>query len=95
VVTRDLNGEAVLLDLETGRYYGLDPVGTRMWELLSSRKPVSEVAAALQNEYDVEEKRLVQDLDRLVQELSGRGLLREISEAGGEEPGGEQGTRPE
>ena len=75
VVSRDLNGEAVLLNLETGSYYGLDPVGTRMWELLSSLESVPEVVTALQAEYDVDEARLQQDLHRMIAELEDQGLL--------------------
>jgi hypothetical protein len=75
VVSRDLNGEAVLLNLGTGSYYGLDPVGTRMWELLSTLESVPEVLAVLRAEYDVDETCLKQDLDRLILELEDEGLL--------------------
>jgi hypothetical protein len=75
VVTRDLNGEAVLLNLETGSYYGLDPVGTRMWELLSTLESVPEVIAVLRAEYHVDETRLRQDLDYLIVKLEEQGLL--------------------
>jgi len=75
VVSRDLNGEAVLLNLETGSYYGLDPVGTRMWELLSTLESVPEVIAVLRAEYHVDETRLRQDLDYLIVKLEEQGLL--------------------
>jgi len=49
-----LDGEIVMMSVEKGSYYGLDPVGGRIWELLESPKLVSEVVDELLNIYDVE-----------------------------------------
>jgi hypothetical protein len=76
VVTRNLAGEAVLLDLASGTYFGLDEVGTRIWQLLAEHVWVEAVVAALLDEYDVEEARVRADLDRLIRELHGKGLVR-------------------
>ena len=53
VLFRDLGGEAVLLNLKTGRYYGLDEVGTRMWLLLTQHGRVEAAYRVLLDEYDV------------------------------------------
>jgi coenzyme PQQ synthesis protein D (PqqD) len=75
VVFRDLDGEAVLLDLKTGVYFGLDPIGTRIWLLLHERRRLAEVRDVLVGEYDVTAEVLGDDLLRFVGELAAEGLL--------------------
>ena len=76
VLFRDLDGEAVLLETASGRYYGLDEVGTRMWSLLQIHGETGAVCRALLAEYDVPEGRLRADLAKFVETLAERGLLR-------------------
>src|SRR3954465_5350710 len=75
VLFRDLDGEAVLLETGSGRYYGLDEVGTRMWSLLQIHGETGAVCRALLAEYDVPEDRLRADLEKFVETLAARGLL--------------------
>lgn len=75
VLFRELAGEAVLLNLESGVYYGLDSVGTRVWALVASGQPVSTVCATLLEEYDVEAETLERDVLTLVTDLCAKGLL--------------------
>jgi hypothetical protein len=75
VIFRDLGGEAVLLDLASGRYFGLNPVGTRIWTLLAEGATVAAVAAALAQEFDAEPAAIARDVDELVTELAARGLV--------------------
>jgi len=82
VLFRDLDGEAVLLQTVTGRYYGLDEVGTRMWSLLQLHGDSEAVCRVLCAEYDVPEARLREDLAQLIGALAARGLLR-VPEAQG------------
>jgi coenzyme PQQ synthesis protein D (PqqD) len=76
VLFRDLDGEAVLLETGSGRYYGLNEVGTRMWSLIHSHGEIGAVCRALLAEYDVPEDRLREDLGRFVETLAARGLVR-------------------
>ena len=76
VVSRELDGEAVILNLESGTYFGLDPVGTRIWSLLQKNGSLRETFETLQQEYEVPQNRLEEDLLRLVKELNTKGLLR-------------------
>jgi hypothetical protein len=76
VLFRDLDGEAVLLETGSGRYYGLDEVGTRMWSLLQIHGETGAVCRALLAEYDVPDDRLRTDLEKFVETLSARGLLK-------------------
>ena len=76
VVFRDLGGEAVILSLETSTYFGLNEIGTRIWHLIGEHGSTEHVVAALLNEYEVDETQLRQDVDRLVQQLHEKGLVR-------------------
>ena len=58
VMFRTVGDEAVLMNLKTELYLGLDPVGTRMWELLTKSASIEEAFDALLSEYDVEAGRL-------------------------------------
>jgi coenzyme PQQ synthesis protein D (PqqD) len=75
VISRVLKGEAVILGLGTGTYFGLDPVGTRIWQLIEERGRVTEILAGLVEEYDVEPEQCERDLLRLLGELKCRGLI--------------------
>ena len=74
-VFRELAGEAVLLQLEAGMYYGLDPVGTRLWQLLAERGKLRDVFEAAQQEFDVDADTLQHDLLELVATLAEKKLL--------------------
>ena len=76
VVSRVIEGEAVLLDLASSRYLGLDPTATRVWELLGEGKPFGAVRAALLAEFEVAADVLERDLDRLFADLTARALIR-------------------
>lgn len=75
VIFRELDGEAVLLDFASGRYYGLNAVGTRVWTLLASGKSVDDAIDAVANEFDASEEQVASDVGELVTELLSRGLL--------------------
>lgn len=75
VVFRELDGEAVILNLESGMYFGLDEVGTRMWQLLDTHGSLRRTLEALEAEYDAPAERLAADLTEFVDSLRSRGLL--------------------
>lgn len=75
VVFRDLAGEAVLLHVGTGTYFGLDSVGTRMWHLLAEHGSPEKVVETMLTEYTIEEDGLRRDVDRLIGQLMEKGLL--------------------
>ena len=75
VMARQVGDETVILDLASGMYFGLDPVGAKIWQLLSDGHQIDAVVTALHGEYDVPEERLRQDVDSLVNELVSRGLI--------------------
>ncbi len=75
VVFRELDGEAVILNLDSGIYFGLDEVGTRFWQLIEQDGRVALALEALEAEYDVETDVLRADVDRLVDALVEKGLM--------------------
>jgi len=74
-VSADLSGEVVILNLDSGLYYGLDAVGARIWGLIQVPKTVMEIRAALLEEYEVEPERCERDLSALLQSLAAEGLI--------------------
>ena len=78
VLFRDLGGEAVLLATDSGKYFGLNEVGTRMWSLLRLHGDVEAVCGSLLAEYDVPEERLREDVTRFVGTLADRGLIKNL-----------------
>jgi len=72
---RELQGEGVLLQLDTGEYYGLDDISQRMWALMVEHGDLSVVEARLLDEFEVEPDTLTRDLDRFVDELVARRLV--------------------
>ncbi len=79
-VSSDLGGEAAILDLEGGVYYGLDEVGARIWEMIQEPRPASEVRDALIEEYDVEPDRCERDLLALLERLAEERLIEVVDE---------------
>ena len=75
VLARPVADELVLLSLESEEYFGLDAVGARMWQLLSSEPTVHHAFEALLAEYDVDPETLAVDLERLLADLSSRKLI--------------------
>jgi hypothetical protein len=74
-LSSNLGGEAVILDLTAGTYYGLDEIGTRVWALVQEPRRVEELRDLLLAEYDVEPDRCERAVLRLLGELSDAGLI--------------------
>ena len=75
VLVRHLDGESVLLNLETEKYFGLDATGTRMWELVTASPSIDAACAQLLEEFEVEPDLLRAHLTELLSRLLENGLL--------------------
>jgi hypothetical protein len=75
VLFQELEEEAVLLDLANEQYYGLDEVGTRIWQLFWQCHDVGQVMTQMLTEYNVPEATLHQDLTQLIHDLADAGLV--------------------
>lgn len=74
-ISCDVSGEAVILHLRDGVYYGLNPIGARVWQLLQEPTMVADIRARLLDEYQVEPARCDQDLSALLLDLSSKKLI--------------------
>ena len=75
IISSDLVGEVVILDLKTGVYYGLDAVGARVWTLIEESRSVGDIRDIIVSEYEVGPDRCEQDLLSLLEDLNARGLV--------------------
>jgi hypothetical protein len=75
VIARQLSGEAIILDIESGTYFGLNEVGARIWEMLESGETLEAVCARLLEEFEVSREQLQGDVLALVDELKDRRLI--------------------
>jgi len=74
-VSSDLDGESVILDLDEGIYYGLDIVGTRIWDIIKEPVSVSAIISTITDEYDVTEEQCKKDVLDLLKDLHEHGLI--------------------
>src|SRR6058998_1541104 len=72
---RLVGNEAVLLNLKTELYLGLDPVGTEMWVVLTNTSSIQAAYDSLLQEFDVDPARLRQDLNDFIEKLLAQGLI--------------------
>ena len=77
VIFRQMGDEMVLLDLESGLYFGVDGVGQRIWETFAEGRNLEEAVAVVVAEYEVEEAQAQADVIAFVSDLVDRGLLTE------------------
>lgn len=75
VLSQEVSGETVLLDLEGESYFGLNEVGTRVWQLLHSEPSVAEMLSTLSDEYDVSMAQLESDVGDLLLKLADAGWV--------------------
>jgi Coenzyme PQQ synthesis protein D (PqqD) len=74
-VSCDLAGEVAILNVKSGVYYGLDPVGARIWNLMQEPREVVEIQNTITGEYDVDPEQCSRDLMSLLQKLLAEGLI--------------------
>lgn len=75
VIFRELDGEAIILNLATGMYFGLDEVGTRLWALVAESGTLRQALGVMAGEYDVARPQLEGDALELAGQLIEKGLV--------------------
>ena len=78
VLSREMDGETVILNPETGIYFGLDPIGTQIWHLIQEQKTLESVCESLAQDYAVKKSRCQKDVFKLASDLYKSGIV-EIS----------------
>ena len=79
VVYAELDNEAVLLNVETGIYFGLNDIGTRIWKLLEQSSSPEVIVTNLLDEYDVDPVKLRTDVNAFLDQLIDRQLITAIA----------------
>jgi Coenzyme PQQ synthesis protein D (PqqD) len=74
-VSCPLGEEAAILNIKSSMYYGLDPVGARVWTLIQQPRSIGDLRDAIVSEYDVEAERCEQDLLDFLEKMRGEGLI--------------------
>jgi hypothetical protein len=75
VLVRVVGEESVVLDMESGKYLGMNEVGTRIWQLVSDGATGSSAITVLMNEFDVDEPTLRSHTEAFLTELLSLGLV--------------------
>jgi hypothetical protein len=78
VVAAALDDEMVLLNVETGTYFGLDEVGALIWGLVAEELDDTAIVARITSDYDIDELQARSDLHAFIDQLTAKGLLQEV-----------------
>lgn len=81
-VSCDLGGESVILGLKAGVYYGMNPLGTFIWNLIQKPIKIMEIRDRILKEYEVEPDQCERDLVELLDALLVNGLVECANEKG-------------
>ena len=79
-VSSDLAGETVVLSMQSAMYYGMDAVGSRIWELVRDPIQVASIVDAIVDEYDVDRDQAEADVRVFLTDLAAKGLI-EVKDA--------------
>ena len=81
VIFRELDGEAIILNLATGNYFGLDEIGTRLWALIADSGTLRRAVEIVAAEYDVDRATLEGDVLEQAGGLLDKGLVQVMADA--------------
>ena len=76
---RELDGETVLVDIDSGTYFGLDEVGTFIWNQIDEGVSIEDIPSRMTEVFEVEEDVARTDLDAFIQQLLEKGLVEAAS----------------
>ncbi|MBF0544362.1 MAG: PqqD family protein [Candidatus Riflebacteria bacterium] len=76
LISDQLDGDTVMMSMERGKYFGLDKVGTRIWELLAKPRKISELIEILLDEFEGTRETITNDLFRFLAHLEKEKMLK-------------------
>ena len=79
IVSSDIDGEAVMMSIEKGKYYGMDPIASRIWELTGKPISIEEMIGILTQEYDVTQADCEKDVLAFLSDLLSEKLVEIVS----------------
>ena len=68
-VSAEVDGTAVMMSVNSGKYFGLDEIATKIWDLLEEPKDVNTICNELLNEYEIDEESCRKDVDNFLTQL--------------------------
>jgi hypothetical protein len=69
--------EAVMMSIDAGKYYGVNAVGARLWELLETPKTIAQLCAQICEEFDVDAQTCETEVLKFIGELIDNGIVHE------------------
>jgi hypothetical protein len=76
IVFNEMDGETIMMSIENGEYYGMNSMGSRIWNLLETPKAVSEICDALLIDFDVTMEQCVKDLLPFLNRMAVKGVVK-------------------
>ena len=81
-ISGQLHDELVMMDIDQGRYFALNPVATRIWQLLQYPLSLEHLCRKLLDEYEVDENRCFGEVETHLQEMHQLGLIHAMDDEG-------------
>ena len=81
VIASEVDDEMMLIDINTGRYFGLDVIGSRIWSRLQSPTSIADITAGLRQQFKGDPAQIERDALAFVTTLLDRGLIRSATDA--------------
>lgn len=75
IVASDIDNEKVMMSIEKGQYFGLEPTGSRIWEMIETPAKVSVIIDTLMGQFDVDRETCERDLLAFLGELDEAGII--------------------
>jgi hypothetical protein len=80
IIFSDMDGETVMMSIERGEYYGINPIGSRIWGLLQTPKRVTELCGLLLPDFDVAPEQCASDVLQFLNQMAEKGIITIITE---------------
>ena len=74
MLSAEIGGEAIMMSIEKGAYFGLNPIATRIWDLIDQPKSIAELIMVISAEYEVSEEQCSADVQEFVADMLARGI---------------------
>lgn len=78
IVWRNIDGEAVILNLDSGFYYSLNKVGTLIWQMISEKKSTPEIINMFEKEFRISKSKIGSDLSALLRDFQKERLVEAV-----------------
>ncbi len=78
IIDGELDDNQVMMHLDKGKYYGLDSIGKRIWELIAEPKTIQEITAVLLEEFEVSSVQCNQDVHDFLEKTIHLDIIKKI-----------------